>query len=861
MPPYVDTSRLAGVGSLTPAQAAGLYAEAGFRPIPLYGIGPEGVCRCSQGSSCASPGKHPRLAKWQKLATSDAGLVRGWSWSAAHVGLAMGGPARLVALDVDGEVGQLNLDALEGMFGSLPPTLTLSTGRGKHLLFVVPESLELGAIKNRAGILREGLDVRGEGGQIVAPPSIHVSGRRYTWSKIVPPAKLPVWLYRLMTASLDPSLEVAEEPARETAPAPPVASLEEARQRKYGESAVAKACEAIRSAGPGTRNETLNKEAFSLAQLVAGGALDSGSARRALEGAARAAGLPVGEIRKTLASAWQAGKKKPREVPPPREPKPRVVSSRSAAAVAVAIEPVIDESQRRIIRVDVDLHRMTDEALDALASCDAVFQRAGRLVDVVYDDAERFRGAPIIRNLPAARLRELLTREIRWVIERPDRRTGELRELPAKVPEDVVRAVLERGVYAKIRPLAGILEAPSMRPDGSILQAPGYDEATGFLFIPSSEFPKVPDVPTQGEANKALELLNEPFLDFPYASDPDAYVPVAAILSILARPAIQGCVPAHVFDANTRGSGKTLQSDVVAIIATGREAAKTAYPDDDAELEKVLGAYALASPRVIAFDNITRPFGGGPLDRILTATEAVELRILGASEIRRLRWNAVILATGNNVDFVADTARRCLRARVESKLENPEARENFRYPDLRAYAREHRASFVVAALTILRGFVVAGRPREGIPVWGSFEQWSQLIPAAIAWAGGHDPMATRREIQETADVVRPALAAFLEGLARMQELYRAPGGMTVSKMLEILYPDPRPPGPEPDWQAAMREALETLCPGRGGRPPTARTVGNRLRSYRGRVIGERMIEAAQDRKGIAVWACVKVEAA
>lgn len=123
---------------------------------------------------------------------------------------------------------------------------------------------------------------------------------------------------------------------------------------------------------------------------------------------------------------------------------------------------------------------------------------------------------------------------------------------------------------------------------------------------------------------------------------------MATVLTLLARQAIRGAVPAFIFDATTRGSGKSLEADCVATIATGRGAARMGWPGKDDELEKILGAYALRGASLIVLDNLTTPFTGSPVERMLTARDTVELRIFSKSEVPMLPWRAVALATGNN---------------------------------------------------------------------------------------------------------------------------------------------------------------------------------------------------------------------
>jgi hypothetical protein len=180
----------------------------GFRIVPIHTPGPNG-CSCERGVACGgSTGKHPRLNAWQKDASTDAQRIRTWwrSWPDANIGLVMGGPRRLVAVDIDGPGGRATIERLQGMHGELPATLTSRSGRvdgGEHRFFHVPEGLDLSAIKNRAG--KAGwpmpkVDIRTEGGQVVAPPSLHASGNRYSWlDRRTLIATLPEWLYKLAT--------------------------------------------------------------------------------------------------------------------------------------------------------------------------------------------------------------------------------------------------------------------------------------------------------------------------------------------------------------------------------------------------------------------------------------------------------------------------------------------------------------------------------------------------------------------------------------------------------------------------------------------------------------------------------------
>jgi hypothetical protein len=126
---------------------------------------------------CASPGKHPRVA-WPAGQRVDAEQVQRWArrWPNANVGVIAGAVSDLLVLDVDpGHGGAESLARLESRYGALPPTLTSHTGSGGlHIAFAHP-GVRIGP---SAGKLGPGLDVRGDRGLIVAPPSLHHSWRR-----------------------------------------------------------------------------------------------------------------------------------------------------------------------------------------------------------------------------------------------------------------------------------------------------------------------------------------------------------------------------------------------------------------------------------------------------------------------------------------------------------------------------------------------------------------------------------------------------------------------------------------------------------------------------------------------------------
>lgn len=181
------------------------YARLGWRVVWLHHPKAGGGCTC--GKDCGtSAGKHPRLPKWTQSATTDEEQIARW-WHdapASNVGVALGSGSGIVAVDVDPPHGEEFLQQISG--GDLPDTLTLTTGKGRSLLYAIPEGLEVEpktvGWKDADG--QETIRLQSTGAQRVMPPSLHLSGRRYAWVAGRGPgeielAPMPAWMVVEMT--------------------------------------------------------------------------------------------------------------------------------------------------------------------------------------------------------------------------------------------------------------------------------------------------------------------------------------------------------------------------------------------------------------------------------------------------------------------------------------------------------------------------------------------------------------------------------------------------------------------------------------------------------------------------------------
>ena len=244
-------------------------------------------------------GKVPVEKGWNTRPPAPLEEVLGWIADGWNVGVRTGKiPGTdwyLVVIDVDSGGDHLPLN--------LPPTLSAYTGGdGRHMYFL--SKLPIG---NSSKNLGHKIDVRGEGGQVVAVGSTHASGKQYEWEPGYGPneiemAELPIELATRLTKS-------------EPRPAPKPTTRSRATGGGYAATALKLELDAVARASEGTRNDTLVRSAFSLGQLIGGGALDRVRVEADLLSAAVSAGLPRTEALKTIKSGIDAGIQQPRSVP------------------------------------------------------------------------------------------------------------------------------------------------------------------------------------------------------------------------------------------------------------------------------------------------------------------------------------------------------------------------------------------------------------------------------------------------------------------------------------------------------------------------------------------------------------------
>ena len=481
---------------------------------------------------------------------------------------------------------------------------------------------------------------------------------------------------------------------------------------------------------------------------------------------------------------------------------------------------------------DTDLAHVTRTSEEDSAASEWTDQRGRKQRALVA-------GAPRIHTMTLATLR---VRMARWAVWTKLDKAGDV--VAFEPDKDRAEALRDEKHWPGLRRLDGVSETPFPRPDLTLVQAPGYDRATRYLYEPSARFEAVDEAPTQADAVVSRVMLEDLFADFPFATPAGISGALALLFTLIFRPAILGPVPAWIIDATTPGTGKSLLADVCAGVALGRDAGRAHFPattgrEADAELGKRLGMFARSGTPLVCFDNADEAvIGSDVLEEVVSTPGLYTFRILGKTEGLTLPVRMVFAVTANNATWSRGMNRRILHVRLESPFADPENRplDSYRHPEragrLLAFAIENRAHYVHAVLTILRAYAAAGCPNR-LSV-GTFEAWAGLVASAIVWAGGADPMLCRpgADGEESPDTAqRATLAREWDALCRA---INAPDA-TAHVAIETLYPRREHGEPlDPKWDT-MRGAVEYFVPPRnaGMAPDPARLADALRRKLKG----------------------------
>lgn len=484
--------------------------------------------------------------------------------------------------------------------------------------------------------------------------------------------------------------------------------------------------------------------------------------------------------------------------------------------------PFVPDGRPEIDATIGDLMEASSEAQRALEHANRpprYFSHGGELVRVEHDDD----GRPFTRPLGVHHLRHHLARAAHYF------RATQDGKVDARPPQDVVQDLLASPdrMWPTLR---RIVSVPVFAADGTLCQTPGYNAPARAWYDPQGLTVKpVTEEPDQVEVAAAAELLAEVVTDFPFVEDADRAHAIAITLQPFARDLIAGPTPLYLIEKPEPGTGATLLAHVTMHASLGRAPKTFTEATNEEEWRKRLTSALREAPDAILIENLHGKLGAASLAAILTIDEWGD-RLLGVSEMVRLPVRCVWIATANNPRLSTEMIRRSVRIRMDSGREQPWLREpaSFRHPDLRGWVDEHRADLVAACLTIVRGWIVAGRP-GGSATLGMFESWARTMSGILEFAG------IGGFLENTADFYA-SMAEDDQAFGEFVDAWFAAHGdaeVGVANLMDL--------------------AESHLELGKGSDRSRATVLGNVLREHRDRRFGPRTVRKVRLRQGAARW--------
>lgn len=688
-------------------------------------------------------GKVPQLAAWTGQPAPEPETLRAWlsQSNVTGLGLRTGTVSGVFVLDRDTGASPLEL----------PRTVAVATpSGGEHYYFRHPALAhpDLPRLGNSASRIAPHWDTRGDGGQVVYPGSRHPNGGVYQWLVHPDDAELAELPAELLAKLLDPA---------------PRSAPHTTASNQYARAALVRESARVRNAPEGQRNDTLNGAAFNLGQLVAGGELAEHEVRAQLEADAELAGLTRSETARTVSSGLAAGMQHPRRAPERPDPGGRITIK---AAEPVRGEPTVEEvilvpgahvlpGQGDATRyVEVSPADFADTVFAALPD-DVVYRRGGIPGEIVED-----------------RFHELTTTRMRLHASRHIRFGRGIKPKKEDAPPTVVFQSLSAdhaGLLAhaaqsdpRVRPLDFLTSFPICLPDWTI-SPPGYSQGVYYTGKPA---------PSPVRDHETIRsVLSDLVADFPFKTKADRQNFYGLLLTPIVRRAIGGPAPLHIVASGAPRTGKSkLIETAFGGVTLGRATPAFQLGRNEDEREKRIFSILLMGEQVLYLDNLNEKLDSASLASLLTAN-VYRGRILGSSSSPALPNSLTMVATANNATTSEEISKRVVPIELLTPPD-PEARTDFRHPDLVAYVAEHRDHVRSCLYGMIANWLAAGRPRGPARPMGGYEGWS-AVTGILAHHGLDQHLANAAEWRQDADDFPAQVAALVGAWAASTQLIRS----------------------------------------------------------------------------------------
>jgi hypothetical protein len=371
-----------------------------------------------------------------------------------------------------------------------------------------------------------------------------------------------------------------------------------------------------------------------------------------------------------------------------------------------------------------------DSCEQELARCGNIFQRGGKIVKV---DVDSRTGEINITELYAEEIHRILSsRSCFLKLNSKDK--WDYCDLPSHYSTSLYKGRR----YQHLHELRGIAMQPYLRPDGSLITTPGFDQDTGiFSDFKESDAFFPPAEPTKKDAENALQGVLNLLIEFPFKTEEDRSAAIAGILTAVIRPSLSHAPMFHC-NASQISSGKTYLMKCISAFATPFPVASSEFPRSEDECRKQIFALLRKAPPVIFFDNVNIDLPNyTSLCSILTE-ENFSSRILGQSDASVVSTRTLFLSNGNNVLPTKDMVRRVITITLHPTYEIP-ATKRYSNTNLLNEIIGNRPRYICLALTMIRAWIVAGRPIKEVPPIATYGDWSNYCRQVLLWLGLPDP--------------------------------------------------------------------------------------------------------------------------
>ena len=401
-------------------------------------------------------------------------------------------------------------------------------------------------------------------------------------------------------------------------------------------------------------------------------------------------------------------------------------------------------------------------------------------------------------------------------------------------------AALARKTWPGLLPLHGIVGAPVLRPDGTLLQEPGYDKRTGFYLTSKITLDLVPSTPTADQVRSARKFLLDEFLrDFPWVDQADRANYLGVLVTPILRPYLRTLIPFVVYTATMPGSGKTILTCGPGMLY-GQRVLTWTHSED--ELRKSITAVLAEPVGTIIFDNLAEGtvIDSPVLARLITDRTWAD-RLLGGNKIGGGANDRLWSATGNNLLLGGDMATRTVLVRLNPDMPHPEERTGFTIPNLDQWilnpANQRRVLWHLLILVI--DWTRNGAPRQAGITMRQFTPWAEAVGGFL---GHHDVGGFLANIETVRDIDEDN-ATWTAFLGRWRKLC----GDNWRTSKEI-----RRSADVPDFGEELWDGLY-LADGRG-KPLNEVALGKRLKGQVGRYHGPYVLLSNEDRHNhVRTW--------